>query len=159
MKKPSDFQRRKPKQARARATADSILEAAVQVLQRDGAAGFNTNHVAERAGVSIGTLYQYFPGKEAILLAAAKREMEKPDAGGHRSLLEALIRALETLLSGETVRANRSMRVPPRRGRNAGANRLVSLIGDVVSDWIALLLPVQTLAPALSRRRRVAHRM
>jgi AcrR family transcriptional regulator len=157
MKKLLDFQRRKPKQARAQATVDSILEAAVQVLQRDGAVGFNTSHVAERAGVSIGTLYQYFPDKDAILLAAAKREMEKPQTGAHRSLMDALIRALESLLGGG--RVNRSLRVPVTRGRNTGAKRLVSLVGDVVSDWVAVLLPASTLIPAVSKRQRVARWM
>jgi AcrR family transcriptional regulator len=45
----------------------AILEAAAQVVLQDGEAGFNTNRIAERAGVSIGTLYQYFPDKAAIL--------------------------------------------------------------------------------------------
>ena len=72
MKKPVDLQRRRPKQARALVTVDSILEAAVQILERSGAQALNTNNVAERAGVSIGTLYQYFPDRNAILLAIAK---------------------------------------------------------------------------------------
>ncbi len=96
MKKHEENQRRRPRQARAQATFDSILEAAVQVIARDGAEGLNTNAVAERAGVSIGTLYQYFPDKDAILLAAARRELSKPETvTAHRRLMEALIRALE----------------------------------------------------------------
>lgn len=53
----------------------AILEAAAQILERDGLAGFNTNAVAARAGASIGTLYQYFDDKNAIILAIAQREM------------------------------------------------------------------------------------
>jgi len=51
-----------------------ILEAAAQVLEAGGLAGFTTNAVAERAGVSIGTLYQYFSDKGAVLRALAERE-------------------------------------------------------------------------------------
>jgi AcrR family transcriptional regulator len=69
-----------PRQARARASVEAVLEAAAQLLERDGAAGFNTNAVAERAGVSIGTLYRYFPDKRAILLALARREMAAHNA-------------------------------------------------------------------------------
>lgn len=64
---PAVIPRKKPRQARARATCDAILEAAARILQRNGIAAVTTNAVAELAGVSIGSLYQYFPGKEAIL--------------------------------------------------------------------------------------------
>lgn len=59
--------RRKPRQARAQATVDAILQAAAHILVEQGFEGFNTNAVAERAGVSVGSLYQYFPNKEAII--------------------------------------------------------------------------------------------
>ena len=65
-----------PRQSRAQASVDVVLEAAAQVLEAAGEAGFNTNAVAERAGVSIGTLYRYFPDKRAILRALALRETE-----------------------------------------------------------------------------------
>jgi AcrR family transcriptional regulator len=54
-----------------------VLEAAAQILERGGVAAFNTNAVAERAGVSIGSLYQYFPGKDALLIALMRREKER----------------------------------------------------------------------------------
>lgn len=66
--------RRQPRQARALATRAAIFEAATQILESAGEAGFNTNRVAERAGVSIGTLYQYFGSKQAILAAMAREE-------------------------------------------------------------------------------------
>jgi AcrR family transcriptional regulator len=94
------FQRRRPRQARSRATWDAIVEAAAQVLERDGPAGFNTASVAERAGVSIGTLYQYFPDKQAILLAAAEREVSgeaAPQAVRQQALMRALIALLESI--------------------------------------------------------------
>src|ERR1700761_6345954 len=59
--------RKAPKQARSTDLVAAILEAAVQVLAREGAARFPTARVAEKAGVSVGSLYQYFPNKAAIL--------------------------------------------------------------------------------------------
>lgn len=59
--------RKQPKQERSARLVAAILEAAVRVLTRDGAAGFTTIRVAEQAGVSVGSLYQYFPNKQSIL--------------------------------------------------------------------------------------------
>jgi AcrR family transcriptional regulator len=70
-----EMKRRTPRQARATETAATILEGAAQILEAGGLAGFTTNAVAERAGVSIGTLYQYFADKNAILLALAKQQV------------------------------------------------------------------------------------
>lgn len=55
----------------------TLLEAAAQVLETKGLEGFNTNAVAERAGVSVGSLYQYFPGKDALTIALMQRESER----------------------------------------------------------------------------------
>lgn len=63
--------RKRPVQARSRQTVEAILEAAAQVLEVRGYAAATTDRIAERAGVSVGTLYQYFPNKDAILLALA----------------------------------------------------------------------------------------
>lgn len=59
--------RRRPRQARARATVDRILAAARRVLIDAGADGFNTNRIADAAGVGIGSIYEYFPNKQAIV--------------------------------------------------------------------------------------------
>lgn len=72
--------RKIPAQQRSHAAVEAILEAAAQLLERDGERGFNTNAVAERAGVSIGTLYRYFPDKRSILTALARREMDLVNA-------------------------------------------------------------------------------
>lgn len=69
-----------PRQARAQASVEAILEAAAQILETGGEAAFNTNAVATRAGVSIGAVYRYFPDKRAILVALAEREQGKVDA-------------------------------------------------------------------------------
>jgi AcrR family transcriptional regulator len=59
--------RRQPKQARSTDLLQAILQAAVQVLAREGVHRFTTTRVAERAGVSVGSVYQYFPNKASIL--------------------------------------------------------------------------------------------
>ncbi len=66
--------RKNPRQSRSRATVEAIVEAAARILETDGFAGLSTNAVAERAGVSIGSLYQYFPRKEALIGALIARE-------------------------------------------------------------------------------------
>jgi AcrR family transcriptional regulator len=61
--------RKAPRQARAHVTRDAILEAAAHIISSGGLTEFNTNAVAQRAGVSIGSLYQYFPNKDALMVA------------------------------------------------------------------------------------------
>jgi AcrR family transcriptional regulator len=108
----AEITRKTPHQARAQATVEAILEAAAQLLERDGEAGFNTNALAERAGVSIGTLYRYFADKRAVLLALARREMAQHNAlvaraaaGGSENGLapdRAMIRAFIQAFGGRT---------------------------------------------------------
>ncbi|CAM0631388.1 TetR/AcrR family transcriptional regulator [Acinetobacter baumannii] len=69
--------RKRPCQARSVATFKAILEAAARILESLGFAGFNTNAVAELAGVSIGSLYQYFPSKDALIVELIRRERAK----------------------------------------------------------------------------------
>jgi AcrR family transcriptional regulator len=64
---PEISSRKSPRQARSTELVSTILEAAAQVLAREGAQRFTTARVAEKAGVSVGSLYQYFPNKAAIL--------------------------------------------------------------------------------------------
>ncbi len=66
--------RKQPKQARSTELVAAILEAALQVLAVEGAQRFTTARVAERAGVSVGSLYQYFPNKAAILFRLQRDE-------------------------------------------------------------------------------------
>ncbi len=69
--------RRKPRQSRSRATVDAILQATAQVLVRDGYQKATTNRIAERAGVSVGTLYQYFPNKDALVVALCEQHSDE----------------------------------------------------------------------------------
>ncbi|HEY0339660.1 MAG TPA: helix-turn-helix domain-containing protein [Steroidobacteraceae bacterium] len=92
--------RKLPRQERAAATVAAILEAAARILESEGFDGYTTNAVAERAGASIGSLYQYFPNKTALTQALIAREdaallrdldglLEQPRGSG---LLRELIR-------------------------------------------------------------------
>lgn len=69
--------RKRPVQERSQRTVDYILEAAAQVFARSGYEATTTNHIAERAGVSIGTLYEYFPSKDALLVALVERHIRE----------------------------------------------------------------------------------
>jgi AcrR family transcriptional regulator len=68
--------RKSPVQARSTASVDAILKATIQVLLQAGKERLTTTRVAMRAGVSVGTLYQYFPNKSALLKAAMKRHLD-----------------------------------------------------------------------------------
>lgn len=68
--------RKQPRQARAQVTVDAIFEATIQVLLSEDLSALTTTRVAARAGVSVGTLYQYFPQKQALLFAVLQRHLE-----------------------------------------------------------------------------------
>jgi AcrR family transcriptional regulator len=99
--------RKQPKQARSAELVATILEAAVQVLAKEGARRFTTARVAEKAGVSVGSLYQYFPNKAAILfrlqsdewrqttdlLRGTLEEVQRPPLERLRILVHAFIRS------------------------------------------------------------------
>lgn len=83
--------RKVPRQQRSLATVEVILQAATRVLSRESLAGFNTNRVAEVAGVSVGSVYQYFPNKAALVTALIDRaQTELSEA------FEMLVRQLQS---------------------------------------------------------------
>lgn len=104
---PSVSSRKQPQQARSNELVAAILDAAVQVLAKEGAQRFTTARVAERAGVSVGSLYQYFPNKAAILfrlqsdewrctselLRGILADQTKPPPARLRALVNAFIRS------------------------------------------------------------------
>lgn len=69
--------RKSPRQQRSRNTVECILLSAARILVQSGMAGFNTNAVAKEAGISIGSLYQYFPNKQALLAALVGQKLEQ----------------------------------------------------------------------------------
>jgi AcrR family transcriptional regulator len=103
-RKPSIRPRKTPTQARSEDTVASIVEAAAQVLETKGLEGFNTNAVAERAGVSIGSLYQYFPNKDALTVALIRRETKRFHDDASIALGKRSGRAALEYLIGASVR-------------------------------------------------------
>lgn len=69
-----DLARKSPSQARARRTIETILQATAQILTEEGSERLTTNYLARKAGFSVGTIYQYFPNREAIVLALIERQ-------------------------------------------------------------------------------------
>ena len=78
--KPELSPRKRPRQERGRATVEAILQAATYILIKSGWEALNTNAVAERAGVNISSLYQYFPNKESIVSELRNRHQERINA-------------------------------------------------------------------------------
>jgi AcrR family transcriptional regulator len=69
--------RKKPSQERSTATVEAVLQATARLLAKDGYDRLSTNKIAAAAGVSVGSLYQYFPSKEALVAALADRQRER----------------------------------------------------------------------------------
>ncbi|WP_416270442.1 TetR/AcrR family transcriptional regulator (plasmid) [Burkholderia cepacia] len=74
--KPHPVMRKQPRQARSRATVETIIQSGTRILSDDGWAGFTTNKVADLAGISIGSLYQYFPDKLSLVDAIRRRHLD-----------------------------------------------------------------------------------
>jgi AcrR family transcriptional regulator len=89
--------RKEPKQARSTGLVTAILEAAIQVLAKEGASRFTTARVAEKAGVSVGSVYQYFPNKAAILFRLQTDEWQQTSQMLSRILQDVSQPALERL--------------------------------------------------------------
>lgn len=86
--------RKRPLQTRSQRTVEAVLEAAAQVFASRGYAGATTNHIAERAGVSIGSLYEYFPNKDALLVALLEGHLAEGEEVIERAAAEVAARAL-----------------------------------------------------------------
>lgn len=84
--KPATNPRKSPVQARSRATVDAIMQASTYILNESGWDGLNTNAIAERAGVNVASIYQFFPNKQAIIA-----ELERKHASSiHVGILNAI---------------------------------------------------------------------
>jgi AcrR family transcriptional regulator len=103
-RRPPFHPRKKPTQSRSEDTVAAIVEAAAQVLESDGFEGFNTNAVAVRAGVSIGSLYQYFPNKDALTVALIRREGKRFHDDASAALAQRSGKAALEYLIGASVR-------------------------------------------------------
>ncbi|HVN27197.1 MAG TPA: helix-turn-helix domain-containing protein, partial [Candidatus Binataceae bacterium] len=87
--------RKSASQERSRATVDALLEATARVLIKEGYDRASTNRIAEVAGVSIGSLYQYFPSKEALVAAVIDRHTEEIAEVTRNAVLKAAARPIE----------------------------------------------------------------
>jgi AcrR family transcriptional regulator len=109
--------RKTPVQARATVTVEAIFEATIQVLLSHGADHLTTTRVADRAGVSVGTLYQYFPNKQSLLFAVfeehmerVSREVETASQSAHGKPLNEMIRqVVEAFVDAKMKRSDISM--------------------------------------------------
>lgn len=88
--------RRQPRQRRAQQTVEALLDAVIRILKRDGSSRVTTNRIAEVAGVSIGSVYQYFPHKRAIFEALHRRHIEQVD----RLIQDTIVEHAESPLEG-----------------------------------------------------------
>lgn len=89
------MRRKEPLQDRAKVTSESILEAAEIIIVKEGYEKATTNYIAEKAGVSIGSLYQYFPNKDAIISALIEQEVSKVANGIRQVMRDSMETPLE----------------------------------------------------------------
>jgi AcrR family transcriptional regulator len=144
----SSLNRRKiPAQARSVATVDAILQAATQILLASGFEKMTTTRIAERAGVSVGSFYQYFPNKRALLAALVQRHVSEVAARAERAchaVHGATIREMcETIVNAfidaKTDRADlsRALYLP---AAVAGGTVIVKAQSDRVGNAVAAML-------------------
>jgi AcrR family transcriptional regulator len=109
--------RKTPVQARSTVTVEAISEATIQVLLSQGAERLTTTRVAERAGVSVGTLYQYYPNKRSLLFAVLERHMNDVatkveaacESACHKPLAEMIREMVEAFVDAKMERADISV--------------------------------------------------
>lgn len=140
--------RKVPRQARAIATVDAILEASAQILSEGDKSQLTTNYIAERAGVSIGTLYQYFEDTNAILIRLANREnkaiadqvvaeISQVEVGGAEQTTRNVIRFLIKTCSDQAMLRRLivlSMIQSLRTGRD---ERLLNAVAETIAGKLA----------------------
>jgi AcrR family transcriptional regulator len=145
--------RKTPIQARSSATVDAILTATIQVLLSDGQARLTTTRVAHRAGVSVGTLYQYFPNKQALLRAVLERHLsevvsavERACEQHHGRSLDEMASSLITAFLDTKMKSVRTSAALYSIAADVDGNRIAREMGCRACDCIAAMLataPVQ----------------
>jgi AcrR family transcriptional regulator len=139
--------RKTPIQARATVTVEAIFEATIQVLLSHGGDRLTTSRVAERAGVSVGTLYQYFPNKQALLFAVFEDHVNKVavvvewacEQAHHKPLADMIRQVVEAYVTVKMDRADISValyKVAP----DIGGPRLVERVGGRLRKAIDAML-------------------
>ncbi len=153
--------RKRPRQKRSEVTIDAVFQASIQVLLADGLQGLTTTRVAGRAGVSVGTLYQYFPNKHALLYAVLEQHLTRVSLAVGAAALSVQGQPLASMVAAVVdafVRA-KTANVDEARALYAVASELdtADLVKDVAQrgrDLLAALLEtapgVRFEAPALT---------
>lgn len=104
-------------QARSRATVDALIEATARILVREGFDKASTNRIAEVAGVSVGSLYQYFPSKESLVIAVAERHQQAIMQTVRGELADVLTLSVEQAVRRLITIAVKAHRVDPKLHR------------------------------------------
>jgi AcrR family transcriptional regulator len=139
--------RKTPIQARSTVTVEAISEATIQVLLSHGAERFTTTRVADRAGVSVGTLYQYYPNKQSLLFAVLEHHMNKVAArveavcgsACHMPLAEMIREMVEAFVDAKMERADISVALY-RVSAGVGGPTLIKRISQRLRDAIDAML-------------------
>ncbi|WP_298883507.1 TetR/AcrR family transcriptional regulator [uncultured Bradyrhizobium sp.] len=116
-RKPPTKPRKSASQERSRATVDALVEATARILVKDGFEKTSTNRIAEVAGVSVGSLYQYFPSKEALVAAVIDRHNEEIMAIVRATLCEVADMPLEKAVRRLVTVAIDAHRINPKLHR------------------------------------------
>jgi len=117
VRRPLSKPRKIASQQRSRATVDALVEATARILVKEGFDKASTNRIAEVAGVSVGSLYQYFPSKEALVAAVIERHQQKIMETVHGELAEVLAQPVEKAVRKLVAVAVESHRVDPKLHR------------------------------------------
>lgn len=116
-RKPLIKPRKNASQERSRATVDALVEATARILVRDGFDQASTNRIAEQAGVSVGSLYQYFPSKEALVAAVMERHNQELMQVVRGVLAEVATLPIEQAVRKLVAAAIKAHRVDPKLHR------------------------------------------
>ena len=109
--------RKHASQERSRATVDALIEATARILVKEGFDRASTNRVAEQAGVSVGSLYQYFPGKDALVAAVIDRHREELSEVARGALAKAATQPIKPAVRTLVAAAIDAHRIDPRLHR------------------------------------------
>jgi AcrR family transcriptional regulator len=116
-RRPLTKPRKVASQERSRATVDALVEATARILVREGFDKASTNRIAEVAGVGVGSLYQYFPSKEALVVAVIERHQNEIMQTVRRELAQASAQPVETAVRKLVAAAVKAHRVDPKLHR------------------------------------------
>jgi AcrR family transcriptional regulator len=116
-RRPLTNPRKEASQERSRATVDALVEATARILVREGFDKASTNRIAEVAGVSVGSLYQYFPSKEALVAAVIERHRQQIEQAVRGELAEAANQPIKQGVRTLVAMAVKAHRIDPKLHR------------------------------------------